>query len=94
MSARLVPGYVNAAAFNVRPEGDTRFFATREARDAALSRKRAAAIASGLAESAARAGIYPINVPRADAVLTMGSADALDFAIENASADAEAEVQS
>lgn len=58
---KIVFGYVNAAAFNRRPEGDHHWFLTREARDEALAKFRASAVNRGLAPSAAQSGIWPVK---------------------------------
>jgi hypothetical protein len=54
-------GYVNCAFYNQRAEGDRRFFLSREERDESLNGLRERAIQHGLAESAAKAGIYPVE---------------------------------
>jgi len=59
-------GILNAAAFNLRTEGDVSFYSSREERDAALDQVRSEAISHGLSESASRAGIYPISLSDAD----------------------------
>lgn len=53
-------GICNNAFFATRPEGTETWYATREARDAALAEVREHAIGRGLSRSAAQAGIYPI----------------------------------
>ena len=58
---RIVFGYTNCAAFNRKPEGDTRWYLTREERGAALSTKREKSTRQGLSESASISGIYPVK---------------------------------
>lgn len=54
-------GICNATFFPTRPEGTETWYATREARDLALDSLRERAIAAGMSEGAARAGICPIT---------------------------------
>lgn len=58
---RYVYGFVNCAAFNLRPEGDEHWLATSAARDEALRRFQAWAVSRGLSRWAASAGIYPVR---------------------------------
>ena len=66
-----VYGIRNAVFFNVRCEGDYRWFASREARDRALWNGRKAAVAQGLSVPASRMGIEPV-VSRASAIRSRG----------------------
>ena len=54
-------GYVNCAAYNHDPEGDTTWFQEEDDRDEALRDFRAWAISKGLSRSASIAGIYPVR---------------------------------
>ena len=58
---KLVYGHCNCAFYNTRSDGDESWFATREERDASLSRLRETAVRNGLGVTAAKAGIYPIR---------------------------------
>jgi hypothetical protein len=60
-STYTIYGIVNSAAFNQNPSGDSTWFASRAARDAALADLRARMIGRGLSPSAARSGIYPVE---------------------------------
>lgn len=74
---RVVFGFINCAAFNVRAQGDSTWFLTREARDGALAKKREWAIGRGLSESASRSGIYPVKTRASK--LTEDERDALEI---------------
>jgi hypothetical protein len=53
-------GLRNSAYYNRHPEGDERWYSSREARDLALVCMRATAVRDGLAHSASLSGIRPI----------------------------------
>lgn len=54
-------GICNVAFYATRPEGTETYYRTQADRDAALDRLRSRAISVGLAPSAARSGIYPVE---------------------------------
>lgn len=74
---KTIFGYVNCAAYNRNASGDSHYWTTREARDAALKALREWAVDKGLSPSAARSGIYPVKC-RAGA-LSADEREALDL---------------
>lgn len=54
--------YRNTCFFNQRATGDLKAFATREARDTALTNLREYAVKRGLSKSASTSGIYPVEI--------------------------------
>ena len=58
---RMVYGFRNSAAFNVRAAGDEHWFLTATARNEALASFREYAVRRGLSRSAALDGIVPIR---------------------------------
>lgn len=55
-----VYGFRNCRFRNFRPTGDDSWFISKGARNLALKRLRAEAVAAGLSASAAQAGIYAV----------------------------------
>lgn len=54
-------GYRNTAFYNRHASGDTTYFPSKRARDAALAKLRDHAVDRGLSPSAARYGIVPVS---------------------------------